>query len=141
MASTDLGEFLRHIELFQQADDIVVDQLAESVRVVGLSAGEVLFEQGDPAGFLFVVRRGSLDVVKRVAERGKVRLRRMGPGEAGGLTSVVVAKDVPGKDPHLYFWAWESAGGWGFRERCSQDPGIGPPPPENAAKPAPEESS
>jgi D-lactate dehydrogenase len=93
MAARAMAEFLGCVDLFEHVEEQVIDGLAASARTLSLSAGETLFEQGDPAGYLFVVRRGGLDVLKRVTDGREVWLRRMGPGEAGGLTSVVVSKE------------------------------------------------
>lgn len=93
MTGRDLTAFLRSVELFELAGDELIERLADVADSVRLADGEALFEEGDPAGFLFVVRRGGLDVLKRMPGRSDVRLRRMGPGEAGGLTSVAVVKE------------------------------------------------
>lgn len=52
-----------------------------------LGAGEHLFREGDPGGFVFVVEDGTLEVRKSVPGGRQVLLRLMGAGEVGGLTS------------------------------------------------------
>ena len=93
MSGHALASFLKTVDLFRPVDDRTVELVAEAAGTVSLEPGEVLFREGDPAGFLFVVRRGRLDVLKEVPGRGQVRLRSMGPGEVGGLTSVAVVKE------------------------------------------------
>lgn len=57
-----------------------------------LQEGEILFREGDPADFLFVVEAGALVVKKRSEDGPEVTLRELVPGEIGGLTSMYVEK-------------------------------------------------
>lgn len=57
-----------------------------------LAPGDLLFQEGDPAGFLFVVEEGALLAKKRSDDGPEVVLRELGPGEIGGLTSMHVQK-------------------------------------------------
>ncbi len=49
-----------------------------------LSAGEVLFHQGDPADALFFIEEGELAVMLEVPAAGRVPVRRFGPGQSLG---------------------------------------------------------
>lgn len=53
-----------------------------------LAEGEILFEEGDPAGFVAVVASGLLDSFKRNDAGEPVWLRALGPGDVAGLTSL-----------------------------------------------------
>ncbi len=57
-----------------------------------LAAGDFLFHEGDPAQFLFIVETGVLEARKRSEDGPEVVLRGLGPGDIGGLTSMVVDK-------------------------------------------------
>lgn len=71
------------------------ETLAELEAVVehrSLEAGEVLFEEGDPGTFMFLLRSGRLAIDKRTTGGHAVRLRVMQPGDVGGLTSMTTEK-------------------------------------------------
>jgi signal transduction histidine kinase len=57
---------LRHLPLFAAFTDDQLDQLGKQGEHVQLSAGEVLFEEGDPAQGLYVILAGELEILKRV---------------------------------------------------------------------------
>jgi len=73
-------------------DGATLDALAAIAERRSLTAGEFLFREGDPAGFLFVVESGGLEVRKRGDDGTEVIVRELGPGELGGLTSMYVEK-------------------------------------------------
>jgi D-lactate dehydrogenase len=52
-----------------------------------LAAGEVLFTQGEPGEFLFLVQSGQLEALAGDG-RAESLLRSLGPGDWGGLTSI-----------------------------------------------------
>ena len=54
---------LSDLSLFAALPEDARHRLEGATRVVGLSAGEVLIRQGDPAGSAFVVRTGRLEVL------------------------------------------------------------------------------
>jgi D-lactate dehydrogenase len=85
-------ESLRSVELFANLESGVLEALAEKAERRHVKAGETLFREGDPADDLFVVGSGILEVRKQAESGAEVALRRMGPGEVGGLTSMAVAK-------------------------------------------------
>ncbi|HSO22865.1 MAG TPA: D-lactate dehydrogenase family protein [Chondromyces sp.] len=70
----------------------VVRQFAKEVERRHLAHGELLFREGEPGRFMFIVERGALEVLKGPEEGRASLLRVMLPGEAGGLTSMAVAK-------------------------------------------------
>jgi len=84
--------FLRRVELLSGLDDTILEAVAEVAEPRRLVAGEALFREGEPADSMFIVERGALEV--RTVGRGgrEVVLRRMSPGEVGGLTSMAVPK-------------------------------------------------
>jgi D-lactate dehydrogenase len=85
--------FVDGIELFKSLPEPLRMDIARLAAFRELSAGEYLFREGEPGTFMFIVERGWLDVRKRVAGDGEVTLRSLEPGEVGGITSMVVAKE------------------------------------------------
>ena len=79
---------LREIEPFARCDPETLDRLERCARRRALSEGEVLFEEGHPGEFVFVVEEGRLSIRKASDGGPQVELRMMGPREVGGLTSV-----------------------------------------------------
>ena len=69
-----------------------ISALAEIAARRALAGGDVLFREGDPAEFLFVVASGALLVKKRSEDGVEMEMREMVPGEIGGLTSMYVDK-------------------------------------------------
>ncbi|MFO0547761.1 MAG: D-lactate dehydrogenase family protein [Polyangiaceae bacterium] len=63
--------------------------LSEACGVRTAPAGAVIFREGDPAPFVFVLVRGSCDVLKRGEDGHEVVLRSLAPTEVGGLTNLV----------------------------------------------------
>ena len=57
---------------------------AAGVHEVQLAAGEVLFEMGDPADYIYVVRRGAVELYRPLARGGEELIGRRGPEEVFG---------------------------------------------------------
>jgi EmrB/QacA subfamily drug resistance transporter len=77
------AEFLRHVPMFAGLPDETLERIAARAKPVRLQAGEWLFRQGDPAGGVFVVVSGRLDVV--LDEGGETQLLRvLGPESVVG---------------------------------------------------------
>ncbi len=86
------AESLRTVELFSGLEDDVLEALAERTERRHLRAEETLFREGESGDYLFLVETGTLEVRKEAESGAEVALRRMGPGELGGLTSMAMAK-------------------------------------------------
>ncbi len=84
--------FLTATDLLRLADASTVAAIAADLQTRSLAAGEVLFAEGDPAGSVFFVHTGELEIHRRGDEGQDVLLRLMGPGEVGGLTSMALAR-------------------------------------------------
>jgi len=78
---------LHEVEIFAHADPSTLDEVARALVPGTLPAGQTLFHEGDPGGFVFVVADGTFEVRKRDDQGREVLLRTMGRGEIGGLTS------------------------------------------------------
>ena len=85
--------FIDAIELFTGLPESIRTDIARLATFRELSPGEDPFREGEPGAFMFVVERGRLDVIKRRADDSEVTLRSIGPGEVGGITTMVVAKE------------------------------------------------
>jgi D-lactate dehydrogenase len=84
-------EFLSQVEVFRSVDPETVQAVASAVEQSDVAAGDYLFREGEPAAFMFVVVDGRLEVCKAAGDV-EIKMRTMGPGEAGGLTSMAVPK-------------------------------------------------
>lgn len=62
-------EFLQKIPLFEDLPDADLTRLCKMVLTVELKAGEILFKEGDPGDRVYVLKEGSLEVVKQAGKR------------------------------------------------------------------------
>ena len=79
---------LAHTELLARLPEPVLRELARGCEPRSLETGQVVFEQGDAAGFVVVVVAGLLDAFTRNDAGEPTWLRSLGPGDMAGLTSV-----------------------------------------------------
>ena len=78
------ADLLARCDLFAGLDAGVLAGLAAASRPVALVRNEVLFEEGEQAAELFVVRAGRVAVVKRSDDGRESLLALMGPGDIFG---------------------------------------------------------
>ena len=111
-------ELLAQVDLFRHLKPDTTQAVLRAAGKRALTAGEVLFREGDRGEFLFVVVSGALDAFTHRAETGKMSepsatsaaagqspnagashdgepkdaclLRRLGRGDVGGLTSIIL---------------------------------------------------
>src|SRR4051795_8941424 len=77
---------LRPIGMFQGLTDGQLAELAAASDDVGIEAGAVLFRQGDPADFWWVLLDGAVDLSRFVGNESLVVARMQAPGQwAGGF--------------------------------------------------------
>jgi D-lactate dehydrogenase len=93
MSTESTRTIIDGIELFTMLPESIRTDIARLATFRELSPGEYVFREGEPGSFLFVVERGWLDVRKRGDGGADVTLRSLGPGEVGGITSMVVSKE------------------------------------------------
>jgi CRP/FNR family cyclic AMP-dependent transcriptional regulator len=85
----DLAAELGRISIFSDLPPSVLEDLARHVFVRRLARGQVLFTEGEPSDYLFVVRSGRLRVVVRSPRGEELVLTVLGAGDALGELSVL----------------------------------------------------
>ena len=83
---------LSQAELFGNLDQTTLDAVARVAQRRVVPSGEIVFREGDPGDFVFVLEAGVVEVTKRTEAGVEVALRELGVGEVGGLTSMSVEK-------------------------------------------------
>ncbi len=90
-----------------------------------LGHGELLFSEGEPSEYMFVVERGALEVLKGTADGAEVLLRVMAPGEVGGLTGMTSTRTrsatLRARGPASVL----TVGRERFRDLLQNDPALG----------------
>lgn len=86
---TELRAFLREIDLFAPLDTAGIDELAGELEPCALPGGAVLFDEGDAADALYIVRTGGLAAYRRGVNGRLVLLGMVGVGEVAGEISLV----------------------------------------------------
>ena len=71
----DTHALLRELALFHHLDDATLDELAGELEWFALPGGATLFELGDPADSLYVLKSGSLGAFKPDV-KGELRSER-----------------------------------------------------------------
>ncbi len=85
----DLRAFLREIDLFAPLDAAGIGELAGELEPRALPGGAVLFDEGDPADALYIVRTGGLAAYRREDDGDLILLGMVGVGEVAGEISLV----------------------------------------------------
>ena len=65
----DDHEFLHQISLFEGMDHEDLDEIAKTVDIISLSAGEILFREGDQGNRAFFIKEGELEILKESNRR------------------------------------------------------------------------
>ena len=87
---------LAKAELFNGIDGAAVAEISRMASHKRASKGEVVFEQGDPAGACHVLVEGRVKVTQLTPDGQQVVIRFIGPGEMFGCIAVFVGGDYPG---------------------------------------------
>ncbi|HEX6243913.1 MAG TPA: D-lactate dehydrogenase family protein [Polyangiales bacterium] len=82
-------DWLCGLDLLAHASRDTARRFAAACQRRALRAGETLFEQGQPGEFLFLVESGAISAL-RGGPSGESLLRTLGPGDFGGLTSIIL---------------------------------------------------
>ena len=110
--SDDVLSFLAGVEVFQDLDEERLSEIARGARDRLLPGGQTLFEAGDPADALFIVRSGRIQVV---GPDGAI-FRELGPGDVLGELAVLAGTDRSAavrarRDSLLLELPWDHVGG------------------------------
>jgi CRP/FNR family transcriptional regulator, cyclic AMP receptor protein len=85
----DFAAELARISLFAGLEPAELASLAEHTFVRKLARGQVLFNEGEPSDYLFLVRSGRLRVYVASARGDELVLSVVGPGETLGELSIL----------------------------------------------------
>jgi signal transduction histidine kinase len=81
---------LRSAPLFSRMSDEDLDRLLDRAVTVELAANEVLFEEGDEGNSAFVIRSGTVVILKKALSGSDIKLAERGPGEIIGEISLLM---------------------------------------------------
>ena len=90
VARHEIVERLRSVRLFSNLSLSALEDLAKRVRSVEYTRGTLVYRQGEPGDRYFIVHRGSLRATRIDPEGEAVEVRRLGPGEGVGETSLLL---------------------------------------------------
>lgn len=88
VAELSAHTFLRKDSPFGDLPGDMLDQLAHLLRPVVFTDGQLLFREGDRDDDIYLIRRGSVEVLHQTTE-GERRLATLGPGQFVGETAAL----------------------------------------------------
>jgi D-lactate dehydrogenase len=88
----DIKAILAESELFGKLNDATLEAVSHVAQRRTIPKGELVFREGDPGDYVFVIERGVVEVTKLTDAGVEVPLRELGVGEVGGLTSMSTEK-------------------------------------------------
>ena len=80
---------VQRVTFFNLLDSDSRNILANAGREMELAAGEVLFQEGDPADAMYVILRGSIEIVKSMPDGSERHLSKLGTGEVFGEIAMI----------------------------------------------------
>jgi CRP-like cAMP-binding protein len=87
--ASDAKSRLRDIGLFGGLGDEVLDQLANSLEVLSLEPGGLVFKEGDSGREMFVLLDGEIEVLKHSKSMRETRVALLGPNDWFGEMSIL----------------------------------------------------
>src|SRR5579863_9452010 len=88
----DTREFLRAIALFGPLDVAAIDQLSAELQWFALPGGAILFDQGDAADALYILKSGSLGAYRTGADGLPHLLGMVNVGETVGEVGLIAQR-------------------------------------------------
>jgi CRP/FNR family cyclic AMP-dependent transcriptional regulator len=82
-------EFLVQVPIFAGLPENALLRIVNAIRVVQVAAGEQVFEEGQPALSMFVVREGQLEICKRGRNGAEFCLARLKMSDCVGEMSLI----------------------------------------------------
>ncbi|MBI3796648.1 MAG: cyclic nucleotide-binding domain-containing protein [Deltaproteobacteria bacterium] len=103
-----MREFLQNREVFRGLSDASIQRIAEAIEEVSLPVDTSLFREGEPADALYIIRAGSVRVMKQLPAGGEALVIAHLPagtviGERGVLDGTVRVASVVTDTPSV-FW-------------------------------------
>jgi CRP-like cAMP-binding protein len=95
MASEELVAFLSKTSFFGGLLPDVVAVVADMLKEKRVSAGELLFAEGDTGKSMYIVREGALIVQRHCDDGTQARLLMMRPGDFFGVTALIEMEPRP----------------------------------------------
>jgi D-lactate dehydrogenase len=86
--ASDLGAILKKVQMFSTLDDRCLSEMSRSLKRIELGPGEVLCQEGEMGGSMFIVESGSIRVLKRGNAGTPVEIAVLGRGEVAGIMSL-----------------------------------------------------
>ena len=86
---------LAEAEFFRSLAPELLEQVRPQVRERGYLRRKVLFREGQPAEFLWAVRRGEVRIVKTTADARVITLENIHPGEIFGAVAALEGSTYP----------------------------------------------
>jgi CRP/FNR family transcriptional regulator, cyclic AMP receptor protein len=83
------ASFVAQAAIFGGLPERALSRIFDVARVVRLPAGATVFEEGQPARSMFVVREGELEIYKRRSDGSEFRLALLHRGDCVGEMSLV----------------------------------------------------
>src|SRR5207249_855858 len=73
-------EFLHSIDIFQDLTPDELEWVKESTQMISVPAGQVIYDQGDPAEVLFILKKGTVQLYRLTPEGRKLEVDTIYPG-------------------------------------------------------------
>jgi len=95
MSALDVAALLRGSAVFAGLPARDIDAVAAVAQEARHRAREYVFMEGDPAGWLYVVKSGRVKIVRQSRAGRDVVLEVLGPGEVFGAVAVIEQRPYP----------------------------------------------
>ena len=89
MSSDKIAGHLEITNLSSELDETEVHDFAKHFKVYKLTAGDILFTEGDPESYMGVVIKGKLMVMKEDSDGNLQKISEIGPGKTVGEMSLI----------------------------------------------------
>lgn len=80
---------LREVGLFGALSDEFLEHIANTLSVMRVTVGDVIFREGDPAREMYVVLDGEIEVLKKSRRAKETRVAILGPNDCFGEMSII----------------------------------------------------
>lgn len=123
--SKTLGELIGEHAFFRDLAPQHVELLTEAAMLKEFKAGEVIFEEGDPANRFYILRSGEVELLSEGENGRAASVQRIGPGDVLGWSWLFPpyywhfdARAVTDTKAIFFYGTW-------LRESCERDHDFG----------------